>query len=379
LENLDYAKLGFKCCLEIHQQLATRKLFCSCSTQDLPREPGEPDFRFIRKLRPTLSELGEVDAAALKEARRSRRFEYRGYAGHACLVDADEEPPHPASADATDVALTMSILLGAHPVQEIQWMRKIVIDGSNTSGFQRTGLVSLGGHVEDVAIQTLALEEDSCQRLGEEGDRVIFGLDRLGIPLIEIATAPTIRDGQHARQIAARLGALLRATGRVKRGIGTIRQDLNVSIRGGARIEIKGAQELNAIPRIIDAEVRRQLRLLEVKDLLAKRGVTRETLQTPIVDVGPHLASSSSAIVKKNRDKGGVLHAVRLVGFHQLIGSKEKGGPGSDANSQSTRNATQALAGSCTGTSCPHTASPRPTFRRCGLRSGAARKIPSSW
>lgn len=327
MEPLDHAKLGFKCGLEIHQQLATSKLFCRCETKDLPAEPGQPHFVFRRRLRPTQSELGEIDAAALREARRHRRFEYHGYHDHACLVEADEEPPHEASREATDVALTMSLLLSARPVEEIQWMRKIVIDGSNTSGFQRTGLVSLGGMVEDVAVQTLALEEDSCQRLSETPESVVFGLDRLGIPLIEIATAPTIRDGQHARAIAARLGALLRATGRVKRGIGTIRQDLNVSIKGGARIEIKGAQELNAIPRIIDGEVRRQMRLLEVAKLLGERNITKTSLRVPTVDLGSVLAASGSPIVKKNKDKGGVIHGIRLPGFHGLIGAVVKDGP----------------------------------------------------
>lgn len=327
MEPLNYTQLGFKCGLEIHQQLATTKLFCRCSTLDLPEEPGKPDFVFQRRLRPTQSELGEVDAAALREARRHRSFQYHGYRGHACLVEADEEPPHEAGAEAVDVALTMSLLLKASPVEEIQWMRKIVIDGSNTSGFQRTGLVSLGGIVEDVPVQTLALEEDSCQRLSETPESVVFGLDRLGIPLIEIATAPTIRDGHHARTVAARLGALLRATGKVKRGIGTIRQDLNVSIKGGARIEIKGAQELNAIPRIIEGEVRRQMRLLDVARVLSERKIAKSSLERNAVDLGPVLASSGSAIVTKNNEKGGVIRGIRLPGFHGLIGPAVKDGP----------------------------------------------------
>lgn len=324
---IDHAALGFKCGLEIHQQLATGKLFCRCSTDDLPPDAGEPDFVIRRRLRPTQSELGEVDAAALQEARRDRAFEYHGVRGHACLVEADEEPPHEANGDAADVALTMALLLGASPVAEIQWMRKIVIDGSNTSGFQRSGLVSLGGRVDDVGVQTLALEEDSCQRLPEERGTVVWGLDRLGIPLIEVATEPTIRDGAHARAVAARLGALLRATGKVRRGIGTIRQDLNVSIRGGARIEIKGVQELNAIPGVIDGEVRRQARLLEVAKGLAARPVAASTLDDPIVDLGPTLSASASAILKKNRERGGVVRGVRLRGFHGLIGPAEQEGP----------------------------------------------------
>ncbi|MBI2076918.1 MAG: Glu-tRNA(Gln) amidotransferase subunit GatE [Euryarchaeota archaeon] len=324
MEALDYAKLGFRCGLEIHQQLATSKLFCRCSTEDPPAEPGPPAFVIHRRLRPTQSELGEVDAAALQESRRNRRFEYHGYHGRACLVEADEEPPNPASEEALDVALTMAALLQATPVDEVQWMRKIVIDGSNTSGFQRTGLIALGGEVDGVGVQTLALEEDSCQRLSESADAVAFGLDRLGIPLIEIATAPTIRDGNHARAVAARIGALLRATGRVKRGIGTIRQDLNVSIRGGARIEVKGVQELNSIPRVTEWEVRRQLRLLEVAEALAKRGVKASDLTSAVVDLGDVFAKTQSTVVKKTLQSGGAILGVRLPGFHGLIGAASK-------------------------------------------------------
>jgi glutamyl-tRNA(Gln) amidotransferase subunit E len=324
VQPLDYVKLGFQCGLEIHQQLATSKLFCRCSTADAPAEPGPPEFTLRRRLRPTQSEMGEVDAAALAEARRKRFFEYHGYHGRACLVEADEEPPHPASEEAVDVSLTMSLLLHSRPVDEVQWMRKIVIDGSNTSGFQRTGLVALGGAVDDVAIQTLALEEDSCQRIKEGQDHVVFGLDRLGIPLIEIATAPTIRDGVHARQIAARLGAFLRQTGRVKRGLGTIRQDLNVSVRGGSRIEVKGVQDLNSIPKVIEWEVRRQLRLLEVADKLRERGVQAKELSQPVVDLRATLARSESTVVKRILASGGVVVGVRMPGFHGLIGAQSK-------------------------------------------------------
>lgn len=327
MEPIDYAKLGFQCGLEIHQQLATTKLFCRCSTEDSSTEPGPPDFVIRRRLRPTQSELGEVDAAALKEARRNRLFEYHGFHGRACLVEADEEPPHDASEDSIDVALTMALLLKSAPVDEVQWMRKIVIDGSNTAGFQRTGLVALGGNVDDVGIQTLALEEDSCQRLRDTPEVVVFGLDRLGIPLVEIATAPTIRDGTHAREVAARLGALLRATGRVKRGIGTIRQDLNVSVRGGTRIEIKGVQELNAIPRVIEWEVRRQVRLIEVAAELKKRGVNEASLRQAIEDLGKVVAGPESAFAKRYLGQGGVVLGVRLPGFQGLLGAARKEDP----------------------------------------------------
>jgi glutamyl-tRNA(Gln) amidotransferase subunit E len=326
-DDTDYAGLGFKCGLEIHQQLATTKLFCRCATDDRALDDENPDFRFLRRLRPTQSELGEVDAAARAEAERAKRFEYLGHEGLSCLVEADEEPPHEANEDAIDVALTMALLVGARPVDEVQWMRKIVIDGSNTGGFQRTGLVALGGRVDDVGIQTIALEEDSARRIGEAEDLVRFGLDRLGIPLVEIATDPDIRDPEHARAVAARIGALLRATGQVKRGIGTIRQDLNVSIRGGTRIEIKGVQELNAIPRVIANEARRQRRLIEIAAQLKKRGTTPDAITYTPVDVTKAFEKTESKILRGVlKHKGSVL-GTRLPGFHGLLGAPDKAAP----------------------------------------------------
>lgn len=324
---IDYEGLGFRCGLEIHQQLATGKLFCRCSTDERTLDDEAPDFRFTRRLRPTQSELGEVDAAARAEAERSRRFEYVGFHGLSCLVEADEEPPHPANDAALDVALTMGLLFGSRLVDEVEWMRKIVIDGSNTSGFQRTGLVALGGSVDGIGIQTVALEEDSARRVGEGDGVVRFGLDRLGIPLIEVATDPDIKDAAHARVVAARLGALLRATGKAKRGIGTIRQDLNVSIKGGTRVEVKGVQELNAIPRVIDHEVRRQRRLIDVAAQLKERGVTADDLDPVPVDVTELFAKTGSKVVSGVLTRKGRVQAAGLKGMAGLLGSKEKTDP----------------------------------------------------
>lgn len=323
----DYAALGFRCGLEIHQQVQSTKLFCRCPTAGPVPDDEQPEFSFVRRLRPTQSELGEVDAAALAESRRNRLFEYRGSGATSCLVDADEEPPHRASEDALEVALTMALLLESRPADEIQWMRKIVIDGSNTAGFQRTGLVALGGSVDGVGVQTICLEEDSARKIRDEPDRVLYGLDRLGVPLVEIATDPSLRDGAHAKQVAARLGALLRSTGRVKRGLGTIRQDLNVSIRDGTRVEIKGVQDLASIPHVIDWEVRRQQRLVEVARTLRERGLRDPDLAWMPVDVTRVFRATGATFVKKSLDAGGVVLGHRLPKFHGLIGAARKEDP----------------------------------------------------
>ena len=287
---LDWAALDLKVGLELHQQLDTRyKLFCGCPTR---LRDEEPDVKFLRRLRPTQSELGQVDEAALFEFKRGRSYLYEAYDDTVCLVEMDEEPPHEVNPEALDVALEAALLLRATPVDQVCVMRKVVIDGSNTTGFQRTMLVAVGGPeaiVEDeegpVKIETICLEEDAARKMGEHGEVVEYRLDRLGIPLIEVATAPMIKSPDQARRVALKIGRLLRATGKVKRGLGTIRQDLNVSIKGGAKIEIKGVQDLDLLPKIVELEVLRQLNLIKIAEELKKRGVEPSDIVEDFVDV----------------------------------------------------------------------------------------------
>lgn len=259
-ENRDYKKLGFLCGIEIHQQLDGKKLFCSCPTLNLQKDP---DIKVIRKLRTTASELGKIDSAAQYEADKNLHFIYESSSADTCLVEYDEEPPHPVNQEALKTALTVALLLDAKPVDEIHFMRKIVIDGSNTSGFQRTALIAVDGHVDTpkgkVLVPTICLEEESAQKIEAGKDFIRYRLDRLGIPLIEIATDASIKDPEHAKEVAAHIGMVLRSVDGVKRGLGTIRQDLNISITGHPRVEIKGFQDLRSIPKTIENEVRRQL------------------------------------------------------------------------------------------------------------------------
>src|SRR5207244_9650315 len=231
--------LGLRAGLGVHQQPATHKLSGEDGSALRDTADGQ---RFRRRLRPTQSERGEVDAAALEEAKRRLTFVYEA-TPNSCLVEADEEPPHPPNPEALDIALEIALLLDADPVNEVDFMRKIVIDGSNTAGFQRSGLVALDGRLEvngkRIGVPTTLLEEDAARKLGESEAEVVYRLDRLGIPLVEIATTPNIETPEEAREVALAFGSLLRATRKVKRGIGTIREDVNVSIEGGARIEIK--------------------------------------------------------------------------------------------------------------------------------------------
>jgi len=319
---MDYMKLGLMVGIEIHQELATKnKLFCSCP----PRlSDKEPDYTFTRKLRPSQSELGEVDPAALFEFLKGKTIIYQGNHDTNCLVEMDEEPPGPLDPEALDISLTFSLMTGGIPVDEVQVMRKTVVDGSNTGGFQRTSVVSLGGAVKvdgkTYNLEQVAVEEDAARKMAEEGDTITYRLDRLGIPLIEITTAPEMHTPEEAYKVAARIGAILRATGMVRRGLGTIRQDVNVSIRGGAIIEIKGVQDLNLMPTIAEYEARRQATLLEIAEELKRRGVTPEVLRQEAADVSDVFKETGSKILGAALKRGGKVMAVRLPGFGGLTG-----------------------------------------------------------
>jgi len=309
------------CGIEIHQQLDTRKLFCSCESALVEGEAKEVH----RRLRPTQSELGEVDRAALAQAERKMRFRYLAPPRYTCLVDADEEPPHDADADSVGITLTMAALLNARTVDEIHFMRKIVIDGSNTTGFQRTALVAMDGSVEvggkTIAIQSICLEEDAARKVETKGQEITYRLDRLGIPLIEIATGPDMHTPEEVKEVAARLGAMLRATRKVKRGIGTIREDLNISIPGGARVEVKGVQELRLLPLYVQKEMERQSSLLAIREELEKRNVKVEAAR--VVDVTKALAESKSKVIASALSKGGRAFGSPLPGFEGLMRSAD--------------------------------------------------------
>jgi len=319
-EKFDYKGLGLKVGLEIHRQLDTKKLFSLVPSELSDRV----DFTFERRLRPTMSELGEIDPAALEEFKKGKKYIYEGDYELSDLVYMDEEPPRGPDKEALEVSLQIAYLLNAKPVDEVHFMRKIVIDGSNVSGFQRTAIVALDGRVDtpwgSVGIPTVCLEEDACRIVERREKEVVYRLDRLGIPLVEISTTPDIHHPEQAKVVAKYIGDALRATRKVKRGLGTIRQDLNVSIRGGARIEIKGVQELDMIPVIIEREVERQNNLLKIREELRERGVKPEDLKEEFYDVTEVFRDTQSKIIARTIKKGGKVLAVRLPKFRGLIG-----------------------------------------------------------
>ena len=317
---VDYKSLGLKVGLEIHIQLNTRrKLFCHCPPV---LRDDEPHFRLERRLHVSVSELGAVDPAVSWEVRKRRKYVYEGYRDTTCLVELDEEPPHMPDEEALVTAVAVAKMFNAKLFDEIHVMRKTVIDGSNVSGFQRTMLVAYGGRTKilgyDVGIETIALEEDAARKMGEEGKTAVYRLDRLGIPLIEIATEPMTYAPQQVGDVAWIIGYSVKITGRAKRGLGTVRQDVNVSIAGGAKTEIKGVPDLSLIPKVIEYEVMRQVNLLKIAEELKRRGVQKVELST--VDVTAAFGNTKSKLIRWVLDAGGKVIAVKAPGFQKLFG-----------------------------------------------------------
>jgi glutamyl-tRNA(Gln) amidotransferase subunit E len=319
---LDPTSLNLKVGFEIHQQLATNsKLFCNCRCE----EAKEYDSSFVRKLRPTQSELGAYDPAAMFEFSKMHIVRYHSARGSSCLVEADEEPPHDVNKEALDIALIFSLALQSKIMDEVHVMRKIVIDGSNTSGFQRTMLVASGGYLDiagkRVGVQSICLEEDAAKLIGDEKGVRKFGLDRLGVPLVEIALEPVTGKPSEIMQVALTLGRLLRASKRVARGLGSIRQDINISLQNGAVVEVKGVQQLDQLEKIIEYEMHRQHGLIIISQKLREKNIDVEKIGDRAEDVTDILVNkSTSRIIKKILEAGGHIKAIRVPGFAGMLG-----------------------------------------------------------
>ena len=317
---LQIDKIGLKVGLEIHQQLATnKKLFCGCKPVELEDYP----IQFSRKLRLAKSELGKYDPAALFESSKSKQIQYYANPQSSCLVEHDDEPPHKLDQDAKDTALIIASALNSNVFDESYVMRKIVIDGSNTSGFQRTMLVSQGGHIEvdgqQVGVQTICLEEDAAKLLKDTENTREYALDRLGIPLVEIALEPVSGSPAFVKKIALTLGRLLRVTRRVTRGIGSIRQDVNVSVTGGGIVEVKGVQQLDQLEKVILYEAKRQHGLQLIAQKLEKIDLSNLS-KIQSVDVTKFFSDCKSKVVHKSVKDGSIIKALGVKNFAGMFG-----------------------------------------------------------
>jgi len=319
MAEIDFEKIGLKVGLEIHQQLNTdKKLFCKCK----PIENDEYTEKFSRSLRTAKSELGKIDPAALFEKAKSKKINYYANSQSSCLVEKDEEPPHDLDHDAKKISLLISSMLESKIFSEIHVMRKTVIDGSNTSGFQRTMLVSQGGNLKvgekKIGVQAVCLEEDAAKLLSNEQNETNYSLDRLGVPLVEIALEPVSTKPSEVKEIALTLGRLLRATRTVKRGIGSIRQDVNISVMNSGVVEVKGVQQLDQLEKIIGYEAKRQHGLILIAEKLKKLSIT--ITKEDVLDVTEIFKDCDSKIIQKALKSNAKIKAIRIRNFSGMFG-----------------------------------------------------------
>ncbi|MCK4548035.1 MAG: Glu-tRNA(Gln) amidotransferase subunit GatE [Candidatus Eisenbacteria sp.] len=320
-ENIDRPQPGFKCGLEIHQQLDTkRKLFCRCP---VGLRHDQPDARIVRHMRPTLSELGEYDGTALMEFKTKKDVIYELYSQATCTYEMDDTPPFRLNPEALDIAIEMALMLNCNLVDEIHISRKQYLDGSIPTGFQRTAIVGTEGWIpfkgRRFRIIQVTLEEDACREVSDVGHTITFRTDRLSTPLVEITTYPDARTPEEAQEVNEALARVLRATGKVRRGIGAARQDVNVSIDGGTRVEIKGVPRYKYVKRLTEVEAYRQSRLLELQEILRGRGISSDTLHGRKVRLDPILRNLRSPLLRRAISEGLCLGAIKLCGFAGLL------------------------------------------------------------
>ncbi|MEM5820042.1 MAG: Glu-tRNA(Gln) amidotransferase subunit GatE [Candidatus Aenigmatarchaeota archaeon] len=312
--------MKIKAGLEIHIQLDTKeKLFCKCKTtmkEEIPKKIIK------RKLHPVAGEFGIVDLAAQYEYLRDREFYYEYFENESCLIELDEEPPREINKEALTYALQIAMMLNCKIPDKIQIMRKTVIDGSNTSGFQRTALIGFNGYIDvdnkKIEIKTVCLEEDACAIDKEENGKVYYKLNRLGIPLVEISTGIfEVENFKEIEEVAFNIGWLVKTIKKIKRGIGSIRQDVNISINS-TRIELKGIQRLEDISKVVNYEVRR---LLDLEKLM-KEFKNREVKISDILILTDKFKNSKSKLIEKFLKEGNEIYGLILYNFKDFINFK---------------------------------------------------------
>ncbi|MFX1417365.1 MAG: Glu-tRNA(Gln) amidotransferase subunit GatE [Promethearchaeota archaeon] len=325
MNEFDYEKLGLKCGLEIHQQLDTeKKLFCRCPAK--LQGTREPDFTIERAMRPVLGEMGTYDKAMITEYEKGMGIIYEGYNDVVCTYELDDTPPFSCNDEARKIALQIAMLVNANIIEEMHVCRKNYLDGSVPCGFQRTMILGTDGAIplesgKKVRIEILSLEEEAARKIKTENKTNYFRLDRLGIPLVEVTTKPDINTPEECRECAERIGLLLWSTN-VKKVLGSIRQDVNVSITAGTRIEIKGVQKLGLIPILINHEISRQLKLLEIKEELTKRKLNETDIKKSFVDLTDILSKTKSNFIAKGIKSGKLLYGINFGGFKGVFGKE---------------------------------------------------------
>ncbi len=317
----DYSKIGFKSGLEIHQQLLTeKKLFCRCPAGQYNKEYHA---EILRHMRPTLSEMGVYDGTALMEFKTKKNIIYHINRDTVCTYEMDDTPPFLINEDALDIALGIGMLYDCNIIDELHIARKQYLDGSIPTGFQRTAIIALDGKIpykdRTVKIVQMSIEEDSCREENDIGHERVYLTDRLGMPLIETVTEPAMRTPQEVAEVAWVCINLVRSTNKVRRGMGAAREDVNVSVEGGTRIEIKGVPKISDIPLLTYYEAMRQWNLLRLREELKLRGIDTESFKAEVFDItsiikNPHYQPIVDALESNLK-----ISCVILKGFAGLL------------------------------------------------------------
>jgi len=316
-DSLDYQAVGLISGLEVHQQLLTDyKLFCRCPAG---LYTTTHDGEVLRHMRPTLSELGEYDGTALMEFKKKKEIVYLLNHLNVCTYEMDDTPPFLVNQDALDVAIEICLSMNMDIIDEVHIARKQYLDGSIPTGFQRTAIVGLNGripfHGRQLTITHVSLEEDSCREVQDHGHRIVWRTDRLGMPLTETVTGAELVTPGEVRDAALLCGLVARSTGRVRTGIGASRQDVNVSVRGGSRVEIKGVPRADYAVKLVHNEAVRQVHLLEFRDELRRRGMQTSTdIRVTPFDVTDVFAEADLGFMQRAIQGGGKIVAARLEG-----------------------------------------------------------------
>jgi len=299
-QSIDYAEVGLIAGLEVHQQLLTeRKMFCHCPAR---RYTNTHDGEMLRHMRPTLSELGEYDGTALMEFKTKKNIIYLLHEENVCTYEMDDTPPFLVNQHAVDVAIEQCLMLGCDIVDEVHIARKQYLDGSIPTGFQRTAIVGVNGRLpfcgRELSILQVSVEEDSCREVSDKGHLIVWRTDRLGMPLIETVTGPDLRTPEEVADAILLVGRVCRSTGHVRVGIGASRQDVNVSVRGGRRVEIKGVPKAGWTLGLVRGEAIRQVNLLKLRAELHHRGFTTpDSIAVDHADVTPLSAQSQASFL----------------------------------------------------------------------------------
>lgn len=238
-------RINSKIGLEIHVPLNTQqKLFCSCPTNYY--EVGEPNINTC----PVCTGMPGIK-------------------------------PYPLNYSALEAAIMVAQLLDCKVVLEnIFVKRKHYNYPDLPSGYQRTSEpVGKDGKLNGVGIWEVHLEEDPGRYDLKTG---YVDYNRSGVPLLEIVTAPDMKTPEDVRNFMRELTNLLKYTERIIDVGGVMRADVNISIEGGAKVEIKNINSVAGAFKAIQYELVRQKNMLSRGAVIRQetRGFNEKTMVT---------------------------------------------------------------------------------------------------